>query len=79
MMMALHESIQQVVTSQKRVLVVGLGVGGLASARALRQQGAEVVIAERRTKEGFFRGTHSIAEIETLEKEGISIVFGVPT
>jgi len=77
MMMALHESIQQVVTSQKRVLVVGLGVGGLASARALRQQGAEVVIAERRTREGFFRGTHSIAEIETLEKEGISIVFGV--
>ncbi|MFL5799963.1 MAG: UDP-N-acetylmuramoyl-L-alanine--D-glutamate ligase [Actinomycetota bacterium] len=53
----------------ERAVVVGLGASGIAAARVLRAEGAEVTVTERRPRE-------RVPGVAELEAEGVRVVAG---
>ncbi|HEX4211023.1 MAG TPA: UDP-N-acetylmuramoyl-L-alanine--D-glutamate ligase [Candidatus Binataceae bacterium] len=65
----------------KRVMVIGLGVSGLAAARLLAAHGAELVLADRRTdlaREGFPAGELCLGEENPERLKGVDLVVASP-
>lgn len=76
-MSALSEILESARRTQKRVLVVGLGITAVESARFLRQRGIKVGIVEKVTEEKFRSLSRYSSEVDDLKDEGVEIHFGV--
>jgi len=76
-MSALSEILESARRTQKRVLVVGLGITGVESARFLQQRGIKVGIVEKVTEEKFRSFSKYSSEVDDLRAAGVKIHFGV--
>lgn len=70
-------SLQQIMSIQKRCLLVGLGRGSFAAAKVLNSLGVSVVCIERRSRQQFLHESQQRMRLEELERLGVEIVFGV--
>ena len=77
MMVTLQETLDSVKSSGKRVLIVGLGISGVESARFLVTYGIAVTIAEKQSEAAFRSKAKCASELQQLTDAGVEIVFGV--
>jgi UDP-N-acetylmuramoylalanine--D-glutamate ligase len=75
--MSFSDTVENLRRSSQKVLVVGLGISGVESARFLSRRGLQVLVAERQTAEVFAQKSKFLADVEKLRGEGIGIHFGV--
>lgn len=73
----LRETLEDIRATGRRVLVVGLGISGIESARFLAHRGLKVVVVERSSEEQFRASSKFCAELPALHTLGVEIVFGV--
>jgi UDP-N-acetylmuramoylalanine--D-glutamate ligase len=76
-MAPIHEILDTVKASGTRVLVVGLGISGLESARFLVRRGIPVTVLEKQSESVFRARSKFSSELEGLRESGVAIVFGV--
>lgn len=69
--------LQQIAATQKRVLVVGLGISGIETARFLSRCGITVVTVERNSEEKFNHTTKFTQALQELRSNGVRSYFGV--
>lgn len=72
-----QESIANLRRTGAAVLVVGLGVSGVESARFLVQRGIRVRVVERQSKETFRERSKFVAAVDELCSAGVEVHFGV--
>jgi UDP-N-acetylmuramoylalanine--D-glutamate ligase len=73
----LRETLEDIRANGTRVLVVGLGISGIESARFLAHRGLKVVVVEKSSEEQFRATSKFCAELPSLQTLGVEIVFGV--
>lgn len=61
----------------RHVVVIGLGVTGVGSARFLRQRGIGVTVVEKMTEERFRASSKFGSIVDELRGEGVGVHFGV--
>lgn len=62
--------------SGKRVLVVGLGISGVETARFFARAGIPLVVIERSDEERYTRTSKFVDAISELRNQGVEVVFG---
>jgi UDP-N-acetylmuramoylalanine--D-glutamate ligase len=73
----LRETLEDVGASGKRVLVVGLGISGIESARFLTSRRLKVTVVEK-SGEQHFRGLSKFAaELPGIQSLGVEVLFGI--
>ena len=75
--MSLRLTLEDIASSGKRVLVIGLGIRGIESARFFARHGIKVVIAEKQSEIAFREASKYEADIPTLMALGIEVCFGL--
>jgi UDP-N-acetylmuramoylalanine--D-glutamate ligase len=75
--MTLRATLEEIARSGKRVLVVGLGIRGIESARFLARLGLMVLVAERQSEVAFREASKYEGDIQALSELGIEVSFGV--
>ncbi len=75
--MSFNDTIENLRRRSQKVLVVGLGISGVESARFLSRKGIQVLVAERQSAEVFAQKSKFLADVEKLRGEGIAIHFGM--
>lgn len=73
----LREKIEDLRKTGAGVLVVGLGISGVESARFLAHRGIQVQVVERQTKEVFRERSKFAGVLDELVAAGIKVHFGV--
>lgn len=76
-MASLQETLDSVKSSGQRVLVVGLGVSGLESARFLSRRGITVTVIEKQSESTFRSKSKFASELDGLCATGVEVVFGI--
>lgn len=76
-MSKLQETLDSVKSSGKRVLVVGLGISGLESARFLTRRGIPVTVIEKQAESSFRSKSKFASELQGLTNSGVEVVFGL--
>lgn len=75
--MQLQPLFDDIVARHARVLVIGLGVTGIETARFLHSRGAVPVCIESKSLEEYRKGSRFAEAAEGLKSEGIELYFGV--
>lgn len=70
-------SLANIVGTNRRCLLLGLGKAGIASAEALCAIGVSVVCVERRSREQFLKESKQVSALVELERLGVEIAFGI--
>ena len=73
----LRETLDDARAAGKRVLVVGLGISGIESARFLTNRGLKVTVVERNAESRFREHSSFAAELPDIQARGVAVVFGV--
>jgi UDP-N-acetylmuramoylalanine--D-glutamate ligase len=73
----LRETLEDVRAADKRVLVVGLGVSGIESARFLTKRGLKVTVIEKSHESHFRAHSKFASELPGIQGLGVDVVFGV--
>lgn len=73
----LRETLEEIRAAEKRVLVVGLGISGIESARFLIHRGLRVIVVEKSAEQKFREHSKFAAELPPLQALGVEVVFGV--
>ena len=76
-MAKIEETLDIVKSSGKRVLVVGLGISGLESARFLIRRGIPVTVIEKQPEASFRARSKFAGELPGLTHSGVEVVFGL--
>jgi len=71
------ERLQCIRKDGKGILVVGLGITGVETARFLRRVGIAVVCTERQSEEGFRAKSKFAALVDELRDTGVKVLFGI--
>ncbi len=69
--------VRQISRDQLRVLVIGMGISGIETARFFRRAGAEVVCVERLPQNEYSRKIGYDAEINALRDAGAKVFFDI--
>jgi UDP-N-acetylmuramoylalanine--D-glutamate ligase len=75
--MSFHATLEALKSSQSRVLVVGLGISGIESAKFLATKGLHVAVCERQAEEVFAQRSKYAASVGELRKAGVDLHFGI--
>ncbi len=75
--MSFIDTIEGLRRDAKKVLVVGLGISGVESARFLLKKGLSVVVAERQSEAVFAQKSKFLGAVDELRAQGVSIHFGI--
>jgi UDP-N-acetylmuramoylalanine--D-glutamate ligase len=73
----LCETLGDVQAAGKRVLVVGLGISGIESARFLTRRGLKVTVVDRNAESRFREQSKFAEELPDIQSRGVEVVFGV--
>ena len=73
----LYETLEDVRTADKRVLVVGLGISGIESARFLTSRGLKVTVVEKSSESQFREHSKFATELPRVRALGVEVIFGV--
>jgi UDP-N-acetylmuramoylalanine--D-glutamate ligase len=73
----LRETLDDVRAADKRVLVVGLGISGIESARFLAKRGLKVTVVEKSGESHFRAHSKFASELPGIQALGVEVVFGV--
>jgi UDP-N-acetylmuramoylalanine--D-glutamate ligase len=73
----LRETLEDIRANGRRILVVGLGISGIESARFLGHRGLKVVVVEKSSEEQFRAASKFCAELPSLQTLGVEFIFGV--
>lgn len=75
--MSFKDTIEALQRDQKKVLVVGLGISGIESAKFLGRVGISVLVCERQTEEVFRAKSKYASALPELSHRGVRVYFGV--
>lgn len=75
--MSFNDSLKEIARTGRKVLVVGLGVSGVESARFLSRSGHGVIVTERQSEAEFRRKSKFVEGVDRLIAAGVSVRFGV--
>ncbi len=73
----LQETLEDVRAADKRILVVGLGISGIESARFLSRRGLKVTVVEKSSESDFHAHSKFSSELAGIQSLGVEVVFGV--
>jgi len=73
----LAEKLQEIRNNGKRVLIIGLGISGITSARFLSKRGIEVLCVEKAGADHFWRTSKFAHDARELQLHGVPIHFGI--
>ena len=77
MMTSLNEILESAQVAGKRIVIVGLGITGVESARYLSLRGHSVIVVEKVAEERFRASSKFAPAIDRLRDAGVEIRFGV--
>jgi UDP-N-acetylmuramoylalanine--D-glutamate ligase len=69
--------VEQVKTSGRQILVIGLGESGCGVLEFLFQKGISALGVEKRSERSFLQGGGSFQRIKALKEKGVPLIFGV--
>ncbi|MBN8548981.1 MAG: NAD-binding protein, partial [Deltaproteobacteria bacterium] len=72
-----RSTLQHIVAEKLRVLVVGLGISGIETARFLTRCGISTVAVERTDEARFLKTTKFSSALQELRQAGVELHFGV--
>jgi UDP-N-acetylmuramoylalanine--D-glutamate ligase len=75
--MAFYCSLDELKQSRRNVLVVGLGISGIESAKFLVRFGLRVVICERQGEQAFLQRSKYATAVSELLRSGVAVYFGI--
>jgi UDP-N-acetylmuramoylalanine--D-glutamate ligase len=75
--MSFHATLKALISSGSKVLVVGLGISGIESAKFLRRMGLHVVVCDRQTEEVFTQRSKYVGSMRELREISAEIRFGI--
>jgi len=75
--MSFFDKLAELSAHGKKVLVVGLGISGVESARFLRRKGLSVVVIERQSEIVFTQKSKFVEQVASLRDEGVAVHFGI--
>ncbi len=73
----IRETLEGVRVAGKRILVVGLGISGIESARFLTHRGLRVIVVEKSSEQKFREHSKFTSELLSLQVLGVEVVSGV--
>jgi UDP-N-acetylmuramoylalanine--D-glutamate ligase len=73
----LYETLEDVRVADKRVLVVGLGISGIESARFLTSRGLKVTVVEKSSELRFREHSKFASDLPGVQALGVEVIFGV--
>lgn len=71
------ENLQKIRDAKKKILVVGMGISGIETARFLLSAGITPVCVEKQDQQTFRAKSHFVNEIEHLIAQGVEVHFGI--
>ena len=71
------EELRKIRDNKDRILVVGLGISGVASAEFLNRIGISCVCIEKESEENYRKKSKFVAQIDQLRKSGVDIHFSI--
>ena len=74
--MSFTDTIEGLKRDAKKVLVVGLGISGVESARFLLKKGLSVVVAERQSEAVFAQKSKFLGAVDELRTQGVAARVG---